>query len=153
MLPFWARMNPGVILMKALPAFPKVPALPTMFSISKTLIGREGLTSLQRCSQCILQPQPTGPSIESHFSELLAMSVLFYGWTIWTLTKCLEKKLHANYTRMLYPVLNKSWKQLPTKQQLYGHLPLISQTIPVRWVRYAEHYQRSKDELTSDILQ
>ena len=45
--------------------------------------------------------------------------------------KCLEKKLDRNYTRMLYAVLNKSWKQL-----LDGHLPLISQTIQVRWVRH-----------------
>ena len=43
------------------------------------------------------------------------------GCTIWTLTKCLEKKLDVNYTRMLYFILNKSRKQHPTKQQLYGH--------------------------------
>ena len=28
---------------------------------------------------------------------------------------------------MLHAVLNKSWKQHPTKQQLYSHLPPISQ--------------------------
>ena len=32
---------------------------------------------------------------------------------------------------MLYAVLNKSLKQHPTKQQLYGHLPPISQTLHV----------------------
>ena len=26
-------------------------------------------------------------------------------------------------------ILNKSWKQYPPKQQLYGHLPAISKTI------------------------
>ena len=41
---------------------------------------------------------------------------------------------------MLLTVLNKSWKQYPTKeQQLYGHLPPISQTIQVRQTRYVEH--------------
>ena len=30
---------------------------------------------------------------------------------------------------MLWAILNKSWKQHPTKQQLYGHLPLISKSI------------------------
>ena len=31
------------------------------------------------------------------------------------------KKLDGNYTRMLRAILNKSWRQHPTKQQLYGH--------------------------------
>ena len=59
------------------------------------------------------------------------VSILLYGCTIWTLRKCQEKKLE-NYTRMLDAVLNKSWKQCPTKQQLYGHLLFISQTIRVK---------------------
>ena len=44
----------------------------------------------------------------------------------------LEEKLDGNYTRILYAVLNKYWKQHPTKQQLYGHLLSISQTTEVR---------------------
>ena len=28
--------------------------------------------------------------------------------------------LYGNYTRMLRVILNKSWRQHPTKQQLYG---------------------------------
>ena len=40
-------------------------------------------------------------------------------------------------TRMLQAVLNKSWKQHPTKQQIYGHLPPISKTIPTRRTRHA----------------
>ena len=35
----------------------------------------------------------------------------------------MEKKLDGNYTRMLWAILNKSWWQHPTKQQLYDHLP------------------------------
>ena len=41
----------------------------------------------------------------------------------------MEKKLDGNYTRMLRAILNKSWRQLPTKQQPYGHLPLITKTL------------------------
>ena len=33
---------------------------------------------------------------------------------------------------MLRAILNKSWKQHPTKQQLYGHLPPTTKTIQVR---------------------
>ena len=40
-----------------------------------------------------------------------------------------SKKLDGNYTRMLWAILNKSWRQHPTKHQLYGHLPPITKTI------------------------
>ena len=50
---------------------------------------------------------------------------------------------------MLQTILNKSWMQHLTKQQLYGHLPPITK---VRWIRHAGHCWRSKDELVSDIL-
>ena len=33
---------------------------------------------------------------------------------------------HSNYARMLHDVLNKPWKQHPTKQLLYSHLSPIS---------------------------
>ena len=65
------------------------------------------------------------------------MLILLYGCTTWTLTKRIEKKLDSNYTRMLRVILNKTWRQHPTKQQLYGHLPLIMKTIQVRRTRHA----------------
>ena len=49
-------------------------------------------------------------------------------------------------------IFNKSWRQHPTKHQLYGHLPLITKTIEVRRTRHAGHCWRSKDELISDVL-
>ena len=81
------------------------------------------------------------------------MSILLYGCTTWTLTKRIEKKLDGNYTRMLRAIFNKSWRQHPTKQQLYSHLPPIMKTIKVRRTRHAEHCWRSRDELISDVLQ
>ena len=80
-------------------------------------------------------------------------SILLYGCTTWTLTKRLEKKLDGNYTRMLRAILNKSWRQHPTRNQLYGHLPPITKTIQVRRIRHAGHCWRSRDELISDLLQ
>ena len=79
-------------------------------------------------------------------------SILQYGCTTWTLTKRLEKKLDGNYTRMLQAILNKSWRQHPTRHQLYGHLPPITKTIQVRQTRHAGHCWRSRDELISDVL-
>ena len=63
----------------------------------------------------------------------------------------MEKRLDGNYTRMLRAILNKSWRQHPTKQQLYGHLPPTTKTIQVRRTRHARHCW-SKDKLISDTL-
>ena len=86
------------------------------------------------------------------FFQAAVVSILLYGCTTWTLTKRLEKKLDGNYTRMMRPILNKSWRQHATKQQLYGHLPPITKTIQARRTRHAGHCWRSKDELISDVL-
>ena len=87
------------------------------------------------------------------FFQAAVASILLYGCTTWTLTKRMEKKLDGNYTRMLRAILNKSWTQHPTKQQLYGHLPPITKTINVRRTRHAGHCWRSRDELIRDVLQ
>ena len=86
------------------------------------------------------------------FFQAVVVSILLYGCTTWTLTKRLEKKLDGNYTRMLRAILNKSWRQHPTRHQLYGHLPPITKTIQVRRTRHAGHCWRCKDELISDVL-
>ena len=86
------------------------------------------------------------------FFQAAVVSILLYGCTTWTLTKRLERKLDGNYTRMLRAVLNKSWRQHPTRLQLYGHLPPITKTIQVKRTRHAGHCWRSKDELISDVL-
>ena len=48
--------------------------------------------------------------------------------------------------------MKKSWRQHPTKQQLYGHLPPVTKTIKIRRTRHAGHCWRSRDELVSDVL-
>ena len=78
------------------------------------------------------------------FFQAAVVSILLYGCTTWTLTKRLEKKLRA--------ILNKSWRQHPTRHQLYGHLPPITKTIQVRGTRHAGHCWRSSDELIRDVL-
>ena len=86
------------------------------------------------------------------FFQAAVTSILLYWCTTWTLTKRLEKKLDANYTRMLRAILNKSWWQHPTRHQLYGPLPPITKTIQVRWTRHAGHCWRSRDRLIRDVL-
>ena len=90
--------------------------------------------------------------ISFSFFQAAVTSILLYGCTTRTLTKRLEKKLDGNYTRMLRAILNKSWRQHPTRHQLYGHLPPITKTILVRRTRHAGHCWRSRDELIRDVL-
>ena len=55
-------------------------------------------------------------------------------------------------TRMLRAILNKSFRQHPTKHQLYGHLPPITKIIQVRRTRHTGHCWSSRNELISDVL-
>ena len=96
-----------------------------------SIIWKSDLTDKMKCS----------------FFQAAVTSILLYGCTTWTLTKRLEKKVDGNYTRMLRAILNKSWRQHPTRHQLYGHLPPITKTIQVRRARHAGHCWRSRDEL------
>ena len=86
-----------------------------------SIIWKSDLTDKMKCS----------------FFQTAIVSILLYECTTWTLTKRLEKKLDGNYTRMLRAILNKSWRQHPTRHQLYGHLPPITKTIQVRRTRHA----------------
>ena len=57
-------------------------------------------------------------------------------------------QLHKNVASNVEQVL----EAVPTKQQLYGHLPLITKTIQFRRTRHTDHCWRSRDEHISDIL-
>ena len=66
------------------------------------------------------------------FFQAAVVSILLYGCTmdvVWTLTKRLEKKLDGNHTRMMRAILNKFWRQHPTRHKVYGYLPRITKTI------------------------
>ena len=85
------------------------------------------------------------------FFQAAVVSILLYGCTTWTLTKHMEKKLDGNYTKMLRAILNKSWRQHPLKQQLFGHLTPHHES-HLRRTRHAGHCWRSRDELIWDVL-
>ena len=85
------------------------------------------------------------------FFQAAIVSILLYGCTTWMLTKRREKKFDGNNTRMLRAIVNRSWRQQLTKQQLYSHLPPITKTIQIRRTRHAGHCRRSRDKLISDV--
>ena len=107
-------------------------------------------TAINRLS--IIWKSDLTDKMKRSFFQAAVVSILLYGCTTWTLTKRLEKKLDGNYTRMLRVILNKSWRQHPTRHQVYGHLPPIAKTIQVRRTRHAGHCWRSRDELIRDVL-
>ena len=107
-------------------------------------------TAINRLS--IIWKSDLTDKMKRSFFQAAITSILLYGCTTWTLTKRLKKKLGGNYTRMLRAILNKSWRQHPTRHQLYGHLPPITKTIQVRRTRHAGHCWRSRDELIRDVL-
>ena len=117
-------------------------------SVSSTNINTwlaKAWTGIDRLSD-IWKSDPTDKMKHSSF-QATVVSILLYGCTTWTLTKHMEKKVDGNYTRMLQAILNNSWRQHSTKQELYGHLPLITKNIQVRQTRHVGHCWRSRDEL------
>ena len=92
------------------------------------------------------------PNMKRSFFQAAVVSIQLYGCSTRTLTKRLEKKLDGNYTRMLRAILNKSWRQHPTRHQLYGHLPPITKTIQVIRTRHVGHCWKSRDEPICDVL-
>ena len=108
-------------------------------------------TAINRLS--IIWKSDLTDKMKHSFFQAAVTSILLYGCTAWTLTKRLEKKLDGNYTRITQEwCLHKSWRQHPTRHQLYGHLPPIMKTIQVRRTRHAGHCWRSRDELISNVL-
>ena len=73
-------------------------------------------TAINRLS--IIWKSDLTDKMKRSFFQAAVTSILLYGCTTWTLTKRVEKKLDGNYTRMLRAILNKSWRQHPTRHQL-----------------------------------
>ena len=107
-------------------------------------------TAIDRLS--IIWKSDLTDKMKRSFFQVAVVLILLYGCTTWTLTKRRKNKLDGNYTRMLRTILNKFWRQHPTRHQLYGHLPPITKTIQVRRTRHVGHCWRSKDELISDVI-
>ena len=97
----------------------------------------------------IRKSDPTD-KIKFSFFQAAVMSILLYGCTRWTLTRRMVKRPNGNYTRMLRAKLNKSWRQHPPKQQLYGNLP------PITKIKLDEPdggtLLENKDEVIRDVV-
>ena len=90
--------------------------------------------------------------IKISFFRATVESVLLYGAESWTLTKTLQTRLNGTYTRLLRSALGISWKQHKTNKELYGELPLVSDTLKLRRLRFIGHCWRRKDETVHQLL-
>ena len=80
-------------------------------------------------------------------------SILLYGAETWTMNKELRDRLDGTYTRLLMRVQNLSWRNHPTKAQIYGGIPSISVVVAQRRLRFAGHCHRAKDHtVKSSVL-
>ena len=87
-----------------------------------------------------------------NFEKLTHSWILLWYNKDFVFCRLTKRKLDGNYTRMLRAILNKSWRQHPTRHQLFGHLPPITKTIQVRRTRHAGHCWRIRDKLIRDVL-
>ena len=94
-------------------------------------------TAIDRLS--IIWKSDLTDKMKRSFFQAVVVSILLYRCATRTLTKRPKKKIDSNYTRMLRAILNKSWRQHHTRNQLYGRLDLIMKTIQVRRTRHAGH--------------
>ena len=71
-------------------------------------------------------------------------AILLYGCETWTLSARDESRLDGCYTRMLRMVMNITWMDKMTIEDLYGNLPRISNKIRERRLGRAGHCVRQR---------
>ena len=135
------RGNISTLNSSSLKLVDKFTYLGSNVSSTKTVINTwllKAWTAINRLS--VMWKSNLTHKIKCNFFQAAVVLILLYGCTTWTLIKRMEKKLDSNYTRMLQAILNKFWRQHPTKQKLYSYLPPIMKTIKVRRTSHAGHW-------------
>ena len=91
-------------------------------------------------------------SIKVKFFRAAVESILLYGSEGWTLNNKLEARLDGCYTRLLMMVKNLNWKNHPSREQIYGDIPKISEVVRYRRLNFAAHCARRLDEPVSGLV-
>ena len=87
-----------------------------------------------------------------YFFQAAVVSILLIWMHHKDANKAFREKARRQLHKNAWALLNKSWRQHPTKLQLYEHLSPIMKSIQVWRTRHAGHHWVSKDELISDVL-
>ena len=91
-------------------------------------------------------------TLKISFFRAAVESILLYGAEGWTLTNKLESRLDGCYTRLLMMPLNLNWKDHPTREELYGGLPKVSEVVRGRRLNFAAHCSRRLKEPVSQLV-
>ena len=89
------------------------------------------------------------------FSLLLGIIIIIYlkPYNCSTMDSFTETPYCGSTSKNLHSsTLNENWRQHWTKQQLYSHLPPVSQAIQKRRARHSYHSWRCKDVLISNVV-
>ena len=79
-------------------------------------------------------------------------AIFLYGCETWTLSARDESRLDGCYTRMLRVVMNITWMDKMTNEDLYGNLPRISNKIRERRLKLAGHCVRHNELEASNLV-
>ena len=90
--------------------------------------------------------------IKINIFKTIIEPILLYGSETWTLSSQQQKRLDGTYTKLLMRAKNLSWKSHPTLQQIYQHLPRLSQVIRARRLQFAGHCYRATNEVVSSFV-
>ena len=90
--------------------------------------------------------------LKIRFFRACVESVLLYGSETWTITAKMKANINGTYTRLLRRALNVSWKDHMTNAELYGKIPLLSNTIKRRRLRFAGHCIRAENQPAANLL-
>ena len=121
MLPLRARVDLGAMAMKEYSTFPQISSTagtsPSDCLVSYPGNSLEGLTTLQRCSRCILQPQPTGQlkdlmSLKKHYLNYIYLTDRWNPKSGWVILTCRGEGcwLYAQEFIEEYTLSNEAWK-------------------------------------------
>ena len=70
----------------------------------------------------------------------------------WTLTQTTQRRLDGTYTNLLRRLQNIHLAEHATKENIYGILPSISDTLMRRRLQFAGHCLRAESEVISTLL-
>ena len=101
---------------------------------------------------CRIWKSSINRDLKIKFFRACVESILLYNAETWTVTKAMEKKIDGLYTKLLRRVLNFSWRDHVSNNNLYGDLPSLSSTIRQRRLRFAGHCSRATNQPVTDLL-
>ena len=121
-------------------------------STSKDINVRKGLAWKALQSLDAFWKSDMSRKIKTKIFRIAVETVLLYGAETWTLKKADARALDGVYTRMLRRVFGISWKSHTPNSVLYGNIPLLTETIKTRRLRFAGHIHRLEDQPAQQLL-